>query len=669
MAKKKNVKSTLAIDFGASTLKVAVFESKPDGTLVLARYAIRRLGAGSMEEMFRKDILKDALKSVIDELEIRAKVIDANVCVPSFQSFSKFFSVPAVESGKVSQMVLYEAKQNVPFALDEVSWDYHVVGTTSSGELEIMLLAIKSDLIEALSQVCRANHVRLNIVDASPSALRNAFVHNYGNLEGCSMILDIGAKTSNVLFVENHMFFTRSIPIGALQITQEFAKESGLELEAAETFKTSYGSVHLGGAYEDPADPYQAMVAKVARNVLTRLHQQVQQTITFYRSQKGGSAPVRLYLSGGGSTLAYTAEFFHEKLNELPVEYLNPFLNIEKGPEVNEEELMAVAHSMGELAGLGLRDVVLGMAEFNLLPKSEQLSRKIDRRGPYVVATIYVAGLMLLLFAGYDFRVAAMKEDSTKSQTAKIDPLRKANQEMKGQMAKLSTVELEAAKLERLLQSRYVWLELVNGMKRSLSLVEPEVYFTKTNILLQTDPMDKIDKSELVAEPTAVWIISMSTKAPNDGGGSGGGGGGPMGGGGGGPGGPKSSLSGGGAGGPGGAGKAGASKAGAPIDMVYLQLKAKNLNRTRELANREFADMVQKILKTNSMFVAGETKLIGDIQNVVASDLTFGFQMQLKLKEPIIQQDLQGALPANRYTPASGGGMGGAMGGMGGSIK
>lgn len=142
-----------------------------------------------------------------------------------------------------------------------------------------------------------------------------------------------------------------------------------------------------------------------------------------------------------------------------------------------------------------------------------------------------------------------------------------------------------------------------------------------------------------------------------------------MGGGGGGPGGPKSSLSGGGAGGPGGAGKAGASKAGAPIDMVYLQLKAKNLNRTRELANREFADMVQKILKTNSMFVAGETKLIGDIQNVVASDLTFGFQMQLKLKEPIIQQDLQGALPANRYTPASGGGMGGAMGGMGGSIK
>lgn len=658
MAKKKNSKSMLAIDFGASTLKVGVFETKPDGTLVLTGYVIHQLGAGAMDEVFRKDILRDALKTVIDQLEIRSKVIDANVCMPSFQSFSKFFSVPAVEAGQVSKMVLFEAKQNVPFALDEVSWDYHVVGTNSAEGLEIMLLAIKADLIEALSQVCRDNHVRLNIVDASPSALRNAFMHNYGSLEGCSMVLDIGAKTSNVLFVENQMFYTRSIPIGAMQITQEFAKESQLDLEQAETFKNSYGSVHLGGAYEEHADPYQAMVSKVARNVLTRLHQQVQQTITFYRSQKNGTAPMRLFLSGGGSTLAYTAEFFHEKLNGLPVEYLNPFLNIEKGPEVKEEELMAVAHSMGEVAGLGLRDVVLGMAEFNLLPKSEQLSRKIDRRGPYVVATIYVAGLMLLLFAGYDWRVASMRKESTELQIAKIDPLRKANEEMKRAMAKLSTVELEAAKLERLLQSRYVWVELIEGMKKSLSIVEPEVFITDTNILLRTAPMDKIDKTTITVEQSAVWIMSFGVQPPADSGDTKGG---PMGGMGGGPGGP---------GGPGGMKGGGAAKAAdkaAPIDTLYIKLRAKNLNRVRELANRDFAALVQTVMKTNSLFVADGTKLVGDIQSVIADELTFNFEMQLKLKAPIMQQDLQGALPGSKYKPAgSGGGMEGAMGGMGG---
>ena len=96
-----NIAGIAAADFAAGT----------GAALVLTGYVIHQLGAGAMDEVFRKDILRDALKTVIDQLEIRSKVIDANVCVPSFQSFSKFFSVtdkPArLNCGKIQGVVTW----------------------------------------------------------------------------------------------------------------------------------------------------------------------------------------------------------------------------------------------------------------------------------------------------------------------------------------------------------------------------------------------------------------------------------------------------------------------------------------------------------------------------------------------------------------------------------
>ena len=71
---------------------------------------------------------------------------------------------------------------------------------------------------------------------------------------------------------------------------------------------------------------------------MTRLHIQVNQTMQFYRGQQGGSAPQRLFLSGGASVMPYTAQFFAEKLN-VPVEYFNPLRNVQIDPAINLEEL------------------------------------------------------------------------------------------------------------------------------------------------------------------------------------------------------------------------------------------------------------------------------------------------------------------------------------------
>ncbi|HEX7576921.1 MAG TPA: type IV pilus assembly protein PilM [Verrucomicrobiae bacterium] len=435
-----NTKSFLAVDFGAGSLKLAEFETNEAGGLRLKTFSIKPLGAEGSQEATREKAILKALQETLAEKGIKAK--DVNVCAPGFHVFSKFVKLPPVDANKVTQIIQYEAQQNVPFPLAEVVWDYQILGSAPSGELEVLLVAVKSDVVEGLFRVAAQAKLRLQLCDASPAALCNAFRYNYGDLEDCTMLLDIGAKTSNLLFFEKGKVFSRSINLGANAITQDFATEAKLKFEVAEQIKIAEGFVSLGGAYEEPESPNQAAIAKIARQFMTKLHIQVNQTMQFYRGQQGGSAPQRVFLSGGASLMPYTAQFFAEKLN-VPVEYFNPFRNVQIDPAVNLEELARVAHSLGEVVGLGLRNLANCPVEMNLMPDSTLRWRAFNEKKPYFIATVFllalVAGAIGFLFqqlatrkekerADLEPQVAAIQDKVTKMKTANDRLLATSNQ-------------------------------------------------------------------------------------------------------------------------------------------------------------------------------------------------------------------------------------------------
>src|SRR5215471_12429270 len=408
-----NTKSFLAVDFGAGSLKLAEFEVNEAGGLRLKQYGLKSLGAEGAQESTREATIQKALQTMLTEKGIKAKAV--NVCAPGFHVFSKFVKLPPVDAGKVTQIIQYEAQQNVPFPLEEVVWDYQILGSTPGGELEVLLVAIKADIVEGLFRVTEATGLHLQVADVSPAALCNAFRYNYGDLEDCTMLLDIGAKTSNLLFFEKGKVFSRSINLGANSITQDFANESKLKFDNADKIKIDEGFVSLGGAYEEPENAHQAAISKIARQFMTRLHIQVNQTMQFYRGQQGGSAPLRLFLSGGASVMPYTAQFFAEKLN-VPVEYFNPFRNVQIDPSVNLEELARVAHSLGEVVGLGLRNLAHCPVELNLIPETTRRWQTFNEKKPYLIFTVFslvaVVGAMGLLFQQLaDVKRKVLEED------------------------------------------------------------------------------------------------------------------------------------------------------------------------------------------------------------------------------------------------------------------
>ncbi len=490
-----NVKSFLAVDFGAGTLKLAEFEVNETGGLRLKQYGFKPLGSEGAQDSSREAVIQKALKDLIAEKGIKAR--ETNVCAPGFHVFSKFVKLPPVDAGKVGQIIEYEAKSNVPFPLDEVVWDYQILGSAGSGELEVLLVAIKADVVEGLFKATESANLRLELTDVSPAALCNAFRYNYGELEDCTMLLDIGAKTSNLLFFEKGKMFSRSINLGANSITQDFANESKKKFDVAEKTKIEEGFVSLGGAYEEPENPDQAAISKIARQFMTRLHIQVNQTMQFYRGQQGGSAPQRLFLSGGASVMPYTAQFFAEKLN-VPVEYFNPLRNVAIDPAINLEDLQRVAHSMGEVVGLGLRNLAHCPVELNLMPESTLRWQSFNQKKPYFIATVFSLVLVVAAMGWLFAKLASVKETLLEDTHRIVVPDQEKREKFKKVLADQKKATGEMAQIVSWMEQRYFWADFFAELRQVMIRAEG------------------LTRSKLQAD-TGIWIEKFTSSTAREG--------------------------------------------------------------------------------------------------------------------------------------------------------
>src|SRR6202012_4596832 len=241
--------------------------------------------------------------------------------------------------------------------------------------------------------------------------------------------------------------------------------------EQAEKIKVEEGFVSLGGAYEEPENPHQAAISKIARQFMTKLHIQVNQTMQFYRGQQGGSAPQRLFLSGGASIMPYTAQFFAEKLN-VPVEYFNPFRNVQIEQSVNLEELSRVAHGLGEVVGLGLRNLANCPVEMNLMPESTLRWQALNQKKPYFAATVislaivlFAIGFLFNAIAGNKEKAAADMQPQIMEKQAKYD---KFDKEYKG----LQKSKTQAQQITTYMQDRFYWADVMTDLRLALIRAE-----------------------------------------------------------------------------------------------------------------------------------------------------------------------------------------------------
>jgi len=455
----------LSLNLGSQTIALGEFSAQPNGGLVLENYRLRETVADIGTEGMRYSHLAPILREALDDMHI--KTGDVNYAVPGQSVFARFVKLPSVDEEKIERIISFEAQQNVPFPIDEVVWDYQLVGAGSDEQIQVVLVAIKADLLDEINGAVEASKLRTNIVDVAPMALYNAFRYSYSDLTGCSLLVDIGARTTNLLFIESAKVFSRSVPIGGGSITAAIAREFDEPFAAAELRKKRDGFVSLGGSYAEPADPDLARMSKIIRSTMTRLHAELMRSISHYRSQQEGGAPDRVFLCGGSASTPYMREFFQEKL-QVPIAFFNPLRNVAVAESAPTQELSRSAHLLGELVGLALRTVTACPMELNLQPASVKKRQTLEKRR---LSFIIAAGCFVLALLGWGFyhtRAAQVTRRATERLQEKVDTMRAAETRLAKLRQQAAALDSQSGPLIDALNDRSFWLELIEDLNARL---------------------------------------------------------------------------------------------------------------------------------------------------------------------------------------------------------
>lgn len=474
--------TTVALNLGSQRIGMAVFETSRSGALVLKGYDTDTIIADPAFEASRESQIRVSIGDLMEKLKVpKGKV---RYAISGQSVFTRFVKLPPLHDDNIEQLVTFEAQQHVPFPINEVVWDYEMI--EGGDEKEVVIVAIKSDALDEIDGTVKSAGLGTVEVDVAPMALYNAYRGAYGSSEEPILIIDVGAKTSNLLYVEGTRFFTRGVAIGGSSVTAAIAKEYNITFAEAEHQKVTNGLVALGGGHTETMEESLAALAMVVRNALTRLPAEIARTTNYYRSQHGGSAPKRVLLAGGGANLPYTLEFFNEKLN-LPVEYFNPLSQVSISKGMDTELLQKEAHTMGELIGLGLRGVGKSTINIDLVPATVEEARASDRRKPFLIAAAALLILGFLAWALMSHLAASKAEDRRRTMVETQEALGPVEGQIRGQLVKEAELAAIAEQYTTAEENHAFWFDLLSELRGAFA--SDSVWMTEMSPLYAFNPL------------------------------------------------------------------------------------------------------------------------------------------------------------------------------------
>jgi len=452
----------LAVDLGASAVRL--LELGPDGkgrpTLLALGQEEISFDPGKTSDFF--PLYASALTAAVGRLP--SKTRQCHLCLGGPAVFARILKVPAADPGKVGSIIGFEAQQTVP-AIEQALWDYQVIPSPQAGEVEALILAIKRETVEELSAAAVSAGLKPQAVTLAPAALLNAFTYNYPDASGCNLVMEIGARATTILLVEGARIFVRVVPLGGAAVSQAVATDLQESFAGAETLKRAKGFVHPGGAYEDPADAATARISKLARGVMTRLHTEVERSVTFFRSQQGGGKPTQAWLAGGGAMLGYTELFFREKLR-IPVQYFQPFRRLSLPASVEGQAAARGFVGWGAAVGTALQSLPDTPVRINVLGAIGRAQAQKSRDVPAMVVAA-VAGAGLLFLPGvHGFWQGAKVGGRLAERSAQVDEASAALQKLEAENKKFTGVVQRAELALKLERERLRWPQLLAELKR-----------------------------------------------------------------------------------------------------------------------------------------------------------------------------------------------------------
>jgi len=340
-----------------------------------------------------EQLISEALTQFQARNNIRSDKVAVSVSGQS--GLARFIKLPPVESKRIPDIVKYEARQQIPFDLDDVIWDYQQIagGMEVEGfvlEAEVGIFAMKRDQVFRALEPLRSVGVDVDFVQLTPLALYNFLVfdqlHDLPTPDEYDpedpppswIVLSMGTDATDLVVTNGFRVWQRSIPIGGNHFTKALTKELRLTFAKAEHLKRN------ASAAQDPKAVFQAM-----RPVFSDLLTEIQRSVNYFASIDRTAKIERILTLGNAMKLPGLQRYLGQNLG-YEVVRLDAFHSL-VGPEVVgapafKENLLSFAPCYG----LAIQGLGRSALKTNLLPREILKDRLIRRKKPWVVAAAAV---------------------------------------------------------------------------------------------------------------------------------------------------------------------------------------------------------------------------------------------------------------------------------------
>jgi type IV pilus assembly protein PilM len=260
----------------------------------------------------------DAIRRAVKRSGVRSK--ECAVAISGDAAITKAVQMPKnLSDADLEQQIEMQADQYIPFPMEEVSYDFQVLGQSEKDPdmREVLLVASRSENVEQRVAAVNASGLVAKLVDVEAFALENAcklLTHQMpdGGIDRTIAVVDFGASTTTFSVLRNLVVvYTRDFAFGGQQLTEEIMRTYGLSMEEAGRAKKEGG---LPSNYQpEVLDPF-----------IDDMTQQVSRSLQFYlASGSGRSQPEQVLICGGCANIPGVADVIASRVG-IPAERGDP---------------------------------------------------------------------------------------------------------------------------------------------------------------------------------------------------------------------------------------------------------------------------------------------------------------------------------------------------------
>jgi type IV pilus assembly protein PilM len=416
------------IDIGKCALKALRCRAATDPRTLLAEAFeyIEYPMILTQPEADANELIRVALEELLSRHDLRGDTVA--VSVPGHLGLSKFIKLPPIEAKKIPDIVKYEARQQIPFPLEQVVWRWQRLagGFEESGfviDSEVALFAMKREQVfKALAPLTDAG-IRVDVMQLAPIALANmALFDQIGDVSAYDpddpppsiVLVSMGVDSTDLVITNGHRIWQRNMPIGGSSFTKSLVQGMKLTFARAETLKRNAVKA------EDPK-----LVFKTMRPVFNEFAGELQRSLNYFTGTDRTAKIGKVLLMGDATKLRGLTEFVAQQL-QLDVRRLEKFEHLDgaavaAAPAYKEHQL-----SCGTAYGLALQAAAKAPIATNLLPNEIVRDRIIESKKPWAVAALLgLLAAALLNFFGMFAALAAFAEDKYANAFKKADDVQK----------------------------------------------------------------------------------------------------------------------------------------------------------------------------------------------------------------------------------------------------